>query len=343
VNLEPVTLEGRHVRLEPLSESHHAGLCEFGLDPELWRWIPWRITTPEEMSSFMATQFQAQADGTVLPFVTVEQASGRVIGATRYLNIDMPNRNLEIGGTWIARPYQRSPINTEAKYLMLRHAFETLGCMRVQFKTDLLNRRSRNAILRLGAREEGVFRNHIVTWSGRIRNSVFFSIIDSEWPRVKAGLEAKLQGTPDLQTATARRVDALSESQIEDLYRLYQGEWWTKGRTLDDVRKMLDGTRIVVGFADAKTGHLIAFARVLTDYIYKATVLDVIVDPAHRHTGLGRALMDAVVSHPALASVGHFDLYCRPDLVPFYRQWRFEEAGEDLRFMRRAQRVPSTS
>ncbi len=140
-----------------------------------------------------------------------------------------------------------------------------------------------------------------------------------------------------------RRVDALSESQIEDLHKLYQGEWWTRDRTLDDVRKMLDGTRIVVGFAEAKTGRLIAFVRVVTDYIYKALVLDVIVDPAHRKTGLGRDLMDAVVAHPALASVGHFDLYCRPELVPFYRQWRFEETGDGLRFMRRAGHVPSTS
>ena len=145
---EPVTLEGQHVRLEPLLESHHAALCEVGLDPELWRWIPWRITTPEAMSAFMAAQFRAQAAGTELPFATVDRASGRVIGATRFHNIDAPNLRLEIGGTWIARPYQRSLVNTEAKYLMLRHAFETLGCKRVELKTDSLNRRSRNAILR---------------------------------------------------------------------------------------------------------------------------------------------------------------------------------------------------
>ncbi len=105
---EPVTLEGQHVRLEPLLESHHAALCEVGLDPELWRWIPWRITTPEAMSAFMAAQFRAQAAGTELPFATVDRASGRVIGATRFHNIDAPNLRLEIGGTWIARPYQRS-------------------------------------------------------------------------------------------------------------------------------------------------------------------------------------------------------------------------------------------
>ncbi len=309
----------------------------------MWRWIPWKITTPEEMSAFMATQFQAQADGTILPFVTVDRATGRVIGATRYLNIDVPNLQLEIGGTWIARPYQRSIVNTEAKYLMLRHAFETLGCMRVQFKTDSLNRRSRNAILRLGAREEGIFRNHMQTWSGRIRHSVFFSIIDSEWPRVKAGLEAKLQGASAVQTTRARQVSTLSESQIDDLHRLYQNEWWTKDRTLDEVRQMLDGTRVVAGFADPETGRLIAFARVVTDYIFKALVLDVIVDSAHRKSGLGKALMDAVVSHPALAKVSHFDLYCRPELVPFYRQWGFEEVGEDIHFMRRAVPVPSTS
>jgi len=135
---------------------------------------------------------QAQADSTALPFATVEQSSGRVVGCTRYMNIDKPNRHVEIGSTWVGAPWQRSAVNTEAKYLMLRHAFETLGCIRVELKTDELNQRSRNAILRIGAKQEGIFRNHMVCWDGRLRNSVWFSIIDSEWPRVKADLEAKL-------------------------------------------------------------------------------------------------------------------------------------------------------
>jgi RimJ/RimL family protein N-acetyltransferase len=144
------------------------------------------------MMAYIRTALEAQAAGTALPFVTVERASGRIVGSTRYMNIDVPNRRVEIGSTWIAGPWQRTVVNTEAKYLMLRHAFEELGCIRVELKTDSLNERSRTAILRIGARQEGIFRNHMITWSGRLRHSVFFSIIDAEWTEVKAALEAKL-------------------------------------------------------------------------------------------------------------------------------------------------------
>lgn len=192
MKIEPVTLEGRFVRLEPLLESHHEALCEVGLDPELWRWIPYRACTAEEMRGYVRDALSAQAAGSALPFATVERATGRVVGSTRYMNIDLRNRRVEIGATWIAPPWQRSAINTEAKYLMLRHAFEVLGCIRVELKTDSLNEKSRNAILRIGAREEGTLRQHMVTWSGRLRDTVYFSILDSEWPRAKADLEAKL-------------------------------------------------------------------------------------------------------------------------------------------------------
>jgi RimJ/RimL family protein N-acetyltransferase len=193
MKLEPVTLEGRGVRLEPLAASHHAALCEVGLDPELWRLIPYQASTPDEMRSYISSALEAQAAGTAIPFATVEKASGRVIGSTRFMNIDVANRRVEIGSTWIAKPWQRSAINTEAKYLMLRHAFETLGCIRVELKTDALNQRSRQAMLRIGAREEGTLRQHMVTWSGRLRDTVYYSILDSEWPGVKANLEAKLK------------------------------------------------------------------------------------------------------------------------------------------------------
>jgi RimJ/RimL family protein N-acetyltransferase/GNAT superfamily N-acetyltransferase len=335
MNIGPVTLEGRHVRLEPLSHAHHDALCEVGLDPELWRLIPYRVSTPDEMASYIRTAIEAQVSQTALPFATVERASGRVIGSTRYMNIDTANRRVEIGSTWIAPAWQRSIINTEAKYLMLRHAFETLGCIRVELKTDSLNRRSRNAILRIGAREEGMLRNHMVTWTGRIRHTVYFSILDEEWPRVKTHLESKLEAGLGSGGGGPRRVDTLTEAQVEDLHCLYQNEWWTRERTIEDVRRMLDATKILVGFADPKTDRLIAFARVLTDEVYKALVLDVIVAPAAREKGMGRALMDAVIAHPALAAVRHFELYCRPELVPFYRRWKFEPAGDNLRFMRR--------
>jgi RimJ/RimL family protein N-acetyltransferase/GNAT superfamily N-acetyltransferase len=328
--LEPVTLEGRRVRLEPLSFDHHAALCEAGLDPEIWKWTPLRVTTPGEMRAYIATALEWQAAGTALPFATI--LDGRAVGSTRFMNIDKPNRHVEIGGTWIGRPWQRSVVNTEAKYLMLRHAFETLGCMRVELKTDSMNRRSRNAIRRIGAREEGIFRNHMITWSGRIRHSAWYSIIDAEWSAVKANLEAKMARA---EPPALRRVDVLSESQIEDLHRMYQNEWWTKGRTIDDVRRMLDATRIQVAFADPPTGRLVAFARAITDLTYKALILDVIVDASSRSTGLGRALMDAMISHPELASVRHFELYCRPEMIPFYERWGFKEIDSSLRFLRR--------
>ncbi len=188
----PVTLEGAHVRLEPLAKTHLEGLAAVGLDEELWRWIPTSVGTREEMAAYIETALNEQERGVSLPFAIVEKATGRTIGSTRYGNIDQTHHRVEIGWTWVAREWQRTAINTEAKYLLLKHAFETLGCMRVELKTDSLNECSRAAILRLGAREEGIFRNHMITASGRIRHTVYFSIINSEWPAVKARLEAKL-------------------------------------------------------------------------------------------------------------------------------------------------------
>jgi RimJ/RimL family protein N-acetyltransferase len=192
MQIAPVVLEGRHVRLEPMALHHLDALCEIGLDEDIWRWIPFQIRTRDDMLGYIKTALQLQADGTALPFATLERGTDRVAGSTRYMNIDKPNRHVEIGSTWIGRPWQRTAVNTEAKYLMLRHAFEQLGCHRVELKTDVLNDRSRNAILRIGAKHEGVFRKHVVCDSGRVRDSAWFSIIDTEWPEVKAALELKL-------------------------------------------------------------------------------------------------------------------------------------------------------
>jgi RimJ/RimL family protein N-acetyltransferase len=194
VNLNPVTLEGAHVRLEPLTESHLDALCVVGLDPELWKWIPIQVLDREQMQRFIRAQLAEQEKGLSIPFVTVDRAANQVIGMTRFMNIDVPNKRLEIGSTWIAKPWQRTAINTEAKFLMMRYAFETLGCNRVELKTDSLNTQSRNAILRIGAKQEGIFRSHMVTWSGRLRDSVYFSVIAPEWPGVKAALEARIKG-----------------------------------------------------------------------------------------------------------------------------------------------------
>jgi RimJ/RimL family protein N-acetyltransferase len=192
MKVEPVTLEGRHVRLEPLSNTHLAGLTEVGLDEELWRWIPVPVRTPNEMAQYLETALDERKRGVSLPFALVERTTDRPIGSTRYGNIDRTHYRLEIGWTWIAPRWQRTPINTEAKYQLLRHAFEKLGCIRVELKTDSLNEKSRAAILRIGAKKEGIFRNHMITATGRLRHSAYFSIINSEWPTVKNGLEAKL-------------------------------------------------------------------------------------------------------------------------------------------------------
>src|SRR5437773_4675297 len=190
--VSPVMLEGAYLRLEPLTSVHLAGLAEVGLDEELWRWIPSPVRTQEEMAAYIESALGEQERGESLPFAIAEKTTGRAIGSTRYGNIDRTHHRVEIGWTWVAREWQRTAVNTEAKYLLLKHAFETLGCMRVELKTDALNARSRAAILRIGAREEGSFRNLMITANGRIRHTVYFSIIDSEWPTAKARLEAIL-------------------------------------------------------------------------------------------------------------------------------------------------------
>jgi N-acetyltransferase len=190
----PVTLEGSSVRLEPIRREHAEMFWEVARDAldDIFRWIPYRMQTREDFHGLVEKIFDEQKRGESVAFATVERRSGRVIGSTRFMNIDRVNRRVEIGSTWIAPAWQRTAVNTEAKYLMLRHAFEEWKCIRVELKTDALNQRSRNAILRLGAKEEGTLRKHLITWTGRVRDSVYFSILDTEWPEVKARLEEKL-------------------------------------------------------------------------------------------------------------------------------------------------------
>jgi N-acetyltransferase len=195
VHATPITLEGSVVRLEPLSLEHLDGLMAVGLDPELWRFTVSRVTTPHAMHAYVAAALAEQRAGTSVPFATVERATGRVIGSTRFGNIAPEHRRCEIGWTWIGRPWQRSAVNTEAKYLMLRHAFEEWRSIRVELKTSALNERSRRAILRIGAREEGTLRQHMINADGSLRDTVYFSILDREWPDVGIGLQALLAGT----------------------------------------------------------------------------------------------------------------------------------------------------
>jgi N-acetyltransferase len=188
MKIEQITLEGKLIRLESLSIQHLDGLCEIGLDEDLWRLIPTQIRNREDMKRYIETALNEKSRGVSLPFATILKERDKVIGSTRFGNIDVNNLRAEIGWTWLTKHYQRTYANSEAKLLMLTHAFETWKCNRVEFKTDALNDQSRKAILRLGATQEGIFRQHLVCESGRLRDSVYFSIIDSEWVDVKAKL-----------------------------------------------------------------------------------------------------------------------------------------------------------
>jgi len=191
--ISPVILNGKYVRLEPMTEDHIPGLAEIGVGQTFWDFMLYgRMDSVEDMRNWVRDILSRAQNGTDLPFVAIHLASGKVAGATRYLNIMPKDRGLEIGGTWYGTEYQRTPVNTECKYLLLTHAFERLGCIRVQLKTDLRNVRSQNAIERIGAKREGILRNHMVLPSGQFRDSVFYSILDSEWPEVKKRLEAIL-------------------------------------------------------------------------------------------------------------------------------------------------------
>jgi len=191
----PITLQGSVVRLEPIRREHAEIFWEIAKDSldNIFQWIPYRMQTREDFQNLVEKIFDEQKRGESVAFATVEQGSGQVIGSTRFMNIDRVNRRVEIGSTWIVPAWQRTAVNSEAKFLMLRQAFEVWQCMRVELKTDALNQRSRNAILRLGAKEEGTLRKHLITWTGRVRDSVYFSILDTEWPEVKSALVQKLR------------------------------------------------------------------------------------------------------------------------------------------------------
>lgn len=190
MDVRPVVLEGKHVRLEPLTETHVPGLAQIGVGQDFWQFMLYGdMNTQDDMANWVRDMLGRAERGTDLPFAAIHLASGRVAGATRYLNIMPKDRGLEVGGTWYGLEFQRTPVNTECKYLMIRHAFETLGCIRVQLKTDLRNERSQKAIERIGAKKEGVLRNHLILPDGRIRDSVFYSILDTEWSQVKKRLE----------------------------------------------------------------------------------------------------------------------------------------------------------
>jgi len=189
----PVILTGKYARLEPLTEAHIPGLAEIGIGQDFWHFMLYGdMNTEADMRNWVLDILGRAEKGTDLPFVAIDLASGRVAGATRYLNIVPKDRGLEIGGTWYGIDFQRTAINTECKYLLMTHAFETLHAIRVQLKTDSRNERSQKAIERIGAKKEGVLRNHMILPDGYIRDSVFYSVLDSEWLDVKKNLKAMM-------------------------------------------------------------------------------------------------------------------------------------------------------
>jgi RimJ/RimL family protein N-acetyltransferase len=192
MKVEPVVLSGGVIRLEPLREHHVEALWIVGSDPDLWRLTSARIYSLADMRAYVNDALRDEEVGRALPFATVEIASGRVIGTTRFGSIAPEHRRVEIGWTFLAKPWQRTAANTEAKYLMLRHAFEVWDCIRVELKTSALNDQSRNAMLRIGAKEEGILRSHMINGDGSIRDTVYYSVIASEWPEVKTNLEKRL-------------------------------------------------------------------------------------------------------------------------------------------------------
>ena len=192
MKFDKVTLEGNHVKLEPLSVAHREELIDAISDGELWNLFFTSVPRIKDIDKFIANLNTAHLNADGLAFATIDKASGKVVGSTRFMKSNFPNKRIEIGGTFIAKSYQKTKINTEAKLLMLTHAFEVLQLNRVELLTDYLNTKSRNAILRIGAKEEGILRNHMVMPDGRVRDSVLFSIISNEWVGIKQNLSYKL-------------------------------------------------------------------------------------------------------------------------------------------------------
>ncbi len=190
--LRPTQLEGEWVKLVPLQKSHKVDLAFAASDGKLWELWYTSVPSPKTIDAYLDVALNEQENGTALPFAIINKKNNTIVGSTRYMNLDAKNKRLEIGSTWYAKKVQRTGINTEAKYLLLKHAFENLGCIAVEFRTHFHNHPSRNAILRLGAKQDGILRNHRIDGSGNLRDTVVFSILNSEWKTVKTSLEFKM-------------------------------------------------------------------------------------------------------------------------------------------------------
>lgn len=239
MEISPIILEGQHVRLEPLSLAHEESLIAAAADGELWNSTVTIVPSEETMKAYIETALKAQSQGHELPFVIIRKSSRQVVGTTRFYEIQTNDRRVAIGYTWLAAGAQRTAVNTEAKLLLLAHAFERWRCIRVELITDVLNRQSRAAILRLGAKQEGVLRSHMIMPDGRRRDSVCFSIIESDWPEVKARLEARLaKGKSEIETRALPVACALTAPELQERRQTVLQK---VRRAVQDVRELEDG------------------------------------------------------------------------------------------------------
>jgi len=239
MDISPVTLEGPHVRLEPLSLAHEESLIAAAADGELWNSTVTVVPSRDTMAAYIASALKAQAQGRELPFVIIRKSSGQVVGTTRFYDIERNEKRVAIGYTWLAASAQRTEVNTEAKLLLLTYAFEGARFIRVELITDVLNHQSRAAILRLGAKQEGVLRNHMAMPDGRYRDSVCFSIIEAEWPEVKAQLEARLEQRKSAREA--RAIPVACALTAPELQERRQTVLQKVRRAVRDVRELEDG------------------------------------------------------------------------------------------------------
>jgi RimJ/RimL family protein N-acetyltransferase len=303
--LDPIILEGKHVRLEPLSLEHLDDLCAVGLNPALWRMAGRTMETREDMKRYIEEAFLPETAGEAHAFATIDKASGKAVGSTRYGNIALPHKRLEIGWTWIGKPFQRTHINTEAKYLMLRHAFETLGLTRVELKANAKNEQSRRAMERIGAKYEGVLRRHITLPNGTVRDTVYYSIIHDEWEKVKSGLEAALQReyAPEAEEQSRITVHKADTRHLELLLPLFDGyrQFYKQVSNLEGAeaflteRIMKQESVIFVALVGNKgAGFTQLYPSFSSVTMQRQWILnDLFVDPEFRKFGVADAIMRA--------------------------------------------------
>lgn len=304
IMLDSVTLEGAHVRLEPLTMEHLDDLCDVGLNPVIWRMAGRAMATREDMQRYIEEAFLPETAGVALPFATIDKATGKAVGSTRYGNIALPHKRLEIGWTWIGKPFQRTHINTEAKYLMLRHAFETLGLNRVELKANAKNEQSRRAMERIGAKYEGVLRRHIILPDGTVRDTVYYSFVRDEWAGVKAALEEALQreySAPTQEESSRITVHRADTRHLELLLPLFDGyrQFYKQPSNLEAAEAFLterimknESVIFVALLGNKGAGFTQLYPSFSSVTMQRQWILnDLFVDPEFRKTGVADAIM----------------------------------------------------